>query len=74
MMRAVLAIELEALVPVHAHRDRQVEMAEHAIGELGIHEPAIGAERARSAALAPATISPHEIAGGIHEMASHGRA
>ena len=43
--RAVLAVELEALVPVHAHGDGQVEMAERAAGELGVDEPAIGAER-----------------------------
>src|SRR5439155_25078207 len=42
--RAVLAIELEAFVPVHAHGTRQIEMAKRAVGELGFDEPAIGAE------------------------------
>ena len=40
----MLAIELEALVPVHAYGDGQVEVAERAVGEFDIDEPAVGAE------------------------------
>ena len=41
---AVLAVELESLVPVHPHGDGQVEMPDRAVGELDLDEPAEGAE------------------------------
>ena len=41
---AMLAIELEALVPIHAHGHGEVEMAQRAVGEARLDEPAIGAE------------------------------
>src|SRR6266487_3676906 len=40
----VLTVYLEALVPVHAHCHRQIEMTGAAIGELYVNEPAIGTE------------------------------
>ena len=41
---AVLAVDLEALLAVHAHGDGQIEVAERAVGEVHGHEPAVGAE------------------------------
>src|SRR5690348_8204713 len=41
---AVLAVDLETFVPVHAYRHGQVEMAEGAAGEADVDEPAPGAE------------------------------
>ena len=40
----MLAIDLETFVPVHAHADREVEMADRAVGEVDVDEPAIGSE------------------------------
>ena len=39
--RAVFTIELEALMPIHAHGNGQIQMAERATGEFGFHEPAV---------------------------------
>src|SRR5215203_1877292 len=41
---AVLAVDLEALVPVHADLYRQVEVSRAPVGELDLREPAIRAE------------------------------
>ena len=40
----VFAVDLEALVPIHPHRDRQVEMAEGASSKGKVDEPAISPE------------------------------
>ena len=40
----MLAIELEAFEPVHPHRDREIEVAQRAVGEPRFDEPAIGPE------------------------------
>ena len=65
----MLAIELEALVPVHAYGDGQVEMAERAVGEFDIDEPAVGAEALQVARLHGNDLAA-QIACRIHEMAS----
>src|SRR4051794_30016280 len=41
---AVLTVDLETLMPVHAHGHRQVQVPQRAVGEAGLDEPAIGAE------------------------------
>src|SRR5947209_14388932 len=41
---AVLTVHLEALMPVHAHCHRQVQMTQTAIGKFSINKPAIGSE------------------------------
>src|SRR5436853_6065499 len=41
---AVLTIDLETLMPVHAHRHRQVQMPQAAVGKFSINKPAIGSE------------------------------
>src|SRR4029453_17433102 len=50
---AVLPVDLEPFMPVHAHGDRQVEMADRTVGEDGGDEPAIGAIPLVEPGLAP---------------------
>ena len=65
----MLAIELEAFMPVHAHGDRQVQMTKRAIGKADINEPAMGAEALQMAGLKLDNIAA-QISGRIDEMAS----
>ena len=65
----MLAIELEALVPVHAYGNGQVEMAERAVGEFDIDEPTVGGEALPMARLHGNDLAA-QIACRIHEMAS----
>src|SRR5262249_36626074 len=68
---AILAIELQALVPIHAHGDGEIEMAERAVGEARLDEPAIGAELLYEARLDLRYLAA-EIARRVDEMAAMG--
>jgi len=52
----VLAVHLKALVPIHAHGHRQVEVAQAAVGERDLDEPAVSAKLFHPAGLEALTL------------------
>src|SRR5713226_3430030 len=66
---AVLAIDLEALFEIAAHRNGQVEMAQTPIGEIHAHKPAVGAEPLQQAGLYAGNL-PTQESGAVHQMAA----
>src|SRR5262249_53062316 len=63
------AVNLKALFEVAAHRNRQVEMAETAVGEVHGDEPAEGAEALEQASADRGNLAP-QVAGAVYQVAA----
>src|SRR5215210_3674895 len=64
---SVLAVDLKSFVPVHAHGDGEVEVADAAVGKLRLRKPAVGTESFHEPG-AYAHYFPAQEAGGVKEV------
>ena len=69
---AILSVDLETFVPVHAHADCEIEVADRAAHEIHVDEPAVCSEALVEPRL-HRSYRATEIAGQIDEMAAVGQ-
>src|SRR6187402_3443973 len=66
---AILSVDLETFVPVHAHANREIEVADRAVDKVNVDEPAVCSEALVEPRL-HCSYRATEMAGQVDEMAA----